>query len=409
MIDYIFGSIRVKEYCTRAGITPFGLGYHSDHRALFVTIDIEKILQSKTKAIDSITARKLQQTTPKERQIFLETVHYHFENQNVYERLKKLVNAPQEDWTSEHTQVYENCDQQMITGMLSAEIKTRKTNTTSWSPIFGKAVSTKAFWKIALSLKMTHTRPSDDYIQWAQQMGIMDFKGIDIVMIKKNLRLAQKRLREIESQADTLREQHLRQLLTESELQGEGKQVQKRISILIRAHEQRKHFRRLKQIFKPRESAGLSYILVPQNFSPNNFPYDPSTVSNWEPIHDHDELQSIIQMRNIHHFGQAHGTPFTTPPLAGIQWQANSIEVKELIDGTIPTTFLSGNPFIQKIIQYIADKERLPPIDMHITPEQVGRGFRRWHESTSTSPSGCHLGLCRISSFPCEDKFMEEL
>jgi exonuclease III len=83
-IDYIFGSIQVKENCTRAGILPYGVGYESDHRALFVNIDIEKILQSKLNSIDSVTARKLQQATPKERQIFLETAHYHFENQNVY-------------------------------------------------------------------------------------------------------------------------------------------------------------------------------------------------------------------------------------------------------------------------------------------------------------------------------------
>jgi hypothetical protein len=243
-----------------------------------------------------VTARKLQQATPKERQIFLETAHYHFENQNVYDRLNRLAATPHEEWTTEQTREYEKCDQEMINGMLSAEIKTRKTNTTSWSPIFGKAVSAKAFWKIAMALKMTHKRPSDKYMQWAQQMGIEDFKVIDIITIKKNLRLAQKDVREIKLQADTLIENHLRQMLTESELRGDEKQIQKRLSILIRAHEQKKHFQRLKRIFKPRESAGLSYILVPKSFSPTNFPYDPALVPDWEPIHDHDELQSIIQM-----------------------------------------------------------------------------------------------------------------
>jgi hypothetical protein len=151
-IDYIFGSSRVKENCTRAGILPFGVGYQSDHRALFVNIDIEKILQSKTNAIDSVTARKLQQATPKERKIFLETAYYHFNNHNVYDRLNRLVTTPHEEWTTEHTREYEKCDKEMINGMLSVEIKTRKTNTTSWSPTFGKAVSAKAFWKIAMAL-----------------------------------------------------------------------------------------------------------------------------------------------------------------------------------------------------------------------------------------------------------------
>jgi hypothetical protein len=56
----------------------------------------------------------------------------------------------------------------------------------------------KAFWKIALSLKMAHTRPSYDYISWAKGMGIQDFKSLNITKIKKQLsRTSQKELRDI--------------------------------------------------------------------------------------------------------------------------------------------------------------------------------------------------------------------
>jgi hypothetical protein len=45
-IDYIFGSAGVLWHCNRAGILPFGSGYQSDHRALFIRIRIEGILAS---------------------------------------------------------------------------------------------------------------------------------------------------------------------------------------------------------------------------------------------------------------------------------------------------------------------------------------------------------------------------
>jgi hypothetical protein len=86
-IDYIFETARVRDNCQTAGILPFGTGYQSDHRALFATINIEDILTTKVKAINSITARNLQQATPKEREKFIQETHFYLNNNNVYQRL----------------------------------------------------------------------------------------------------------------------------------------------------------------------------------------------------------------------------------------------------------------------------------------------------------------------------------
>jgi hypothetical protein len=297
----------------------------------------------------------------------------------------------------------------MIESMIIAETKTKKTKTTSWSPAFAQAVNKKSFWKIALSLKMTHKYPSDKFIEWAASLGITDFKQLDINTVKKQMRQAQKELREIEKKAATLREEHLRDLLTEAELNGEEKLVQRRLQIILRAHEQRKQFSRLKTIFKPRDSGGLSYILVPENFDVEKYPYDPDKVEAWEQIHDQTQVQQFIQKRNILHFGQAKGTPFTEPPINAINWQASSIPAKEILSGVIPTSFLSDNPYVTKIIKYMANRENLPEIDTYITTEQVRRGFRRWRENTTTSPSGCHLELRRIATYPAESNELEEI
>jgi hypothetical protein len=39
----------------------------------------------------------------------------------------------------------------------------------------------------------------------------------------------------------------------------------------------------------------------------------------------------------------------------------------------------------------------------------VSIGFKKWREDTSTSPSGCHLGLWRIPAFPTETKEQENM
>jgi hypothetical protein len=358
-------------------------------------------------AIDTITARKLNQATPKEREIFVKEANRYFENQNIYHRLNDLTRT--EQWNDDAKNEYELCDQLMIHGMLLAETRTRKIKTTPWSPTFGRAVNKKSFWKIALTLKTNHTRPNDEFMRWAGQLGIEDFKSLDISTIKANLRKAQKEQRDIERKAAELRDDHLRSMLTESELQGDTNRVQKRLKVLIRAHAQKQHFRHLKNIFKPQEAGGLAYILVPRNFTIDQYPYDPQHVEEWEPIHDPAKLQEYIQHRNIQHFGQADGTPFTTPPLdSKLQWHADTIEAQEIMEGTVPLAFVTENPYTKKVIEYIANRENLHAIDTYITADQISRGFRKWRESTSTSPSGCHLGLRRITTYPMEDEELEE-
>jgi hypothetical protein len=69
--------------------------------------------------------------------------------------------------------------------------------------------------------------------------------------------------------------------------------------VILRAHVQKQHFDGLKHIFKPTTSGGLSYILVPNNFTADKYPYNPAKTEEWEIIHEHDDLQQYIQIRNI--------------------------------------------------------------------------------------------------------------
>jgi hypothetical protein len=406
-IDFILGTPKVIANCTKAGIVPFGYGYHSDHRAIFAEININKILSTEVTATDAIQARKLHQATPKEREVFVNHVHRILESQNIYNRLKSLHNECA-SWTDKEMEQYEICDKIIIESMLKAEQETRRLAVTPWSPRFGEAVAKKSFWKIALSLKINCTRPNEEFIKWAESLGVEDVKGLDIATIKAQLRQAQRQLREVECEANELRMQHLKDMLTRAELEGDEQKVKKRIKILIRAQRQKQYFQRLKKIFKPQNSGGLSYILVPKNFKIEEYPYDTSMVNEWEPVHDHDEMQKLIQLRNIKHFGQAQNTPFTLPPLNQLKWQASTMEAKEIIEGSIPASFVVENPFTNRVINYIAQRQSLPEIDTFISPEQHCRGLRKWRESTSTSPSGCHLGLRRILTYPADDYDIEE-
>jgi hypothetical protein len=133
--------------------------------------------------------------------------------------------------------------------------------------------------------------------------------------------------------------------------------------------------------------------VVPKNSKPEDYPYEPERVEDWEMIHDQQRLKDFLIKRNIVHFRQAHGTPFTIAPLNKLDWNASSKEAELLLNGQIPDDFKNSNPFAVEILQHIANREQLTEIDTYLSPDDIARGFRRWKETTSTSPSGCHLGL----------------
>jgi hypothetical protein len=112
--------------------------------------------------------------------------------------------------------------------------------------------------------------------------------------------------------------------------------------------------------------------------------------------------------RNINHFGQAHGSPFTKPPLSAISWTADDSIAKALLLGQIPEEIKSNDIYVQDVLEEITASTHLPEIDTYILTEDVARGFKSWKEYTSTSPSGCHLGLRRLMAFPLQDKELDK-
>jgi hypothetical protein len=293
--------------------------------------------------------------------------------------------------------------------MLAAERKTCKEKHFAWSPAFSKAVESKSFWKILLSLKRNHLRPSERIKCWARSFEVEDIAALSTSEINSNLRKAQRKLQEIKSKAAELRENYLAELLAISQEDRDDKQHAKRLQILIRAHRRQFAYKKLQFILKQNIRGGLSSVLVPEGSEPNEYPYEVEKVKSWTPVYDHKRLQDFIQQRNINHFGQAHGTPFTIPPLNALDWGAQGHHADQILAGKIPEDLDSEDQYVKAILKYIATREQLPEIDTYQSPEEISRGYRRWKELTSTSPSGCHLGLRRIPAFPTESKETEAI
>jgi hypothetical protein len=408
-IDYIFGTERIRQHCVSSGILPFGYGYPSDHRAIFIRCNIEKVLCTEIHPLESQATRLIMDATPKEREKFITELDWHYTAQNLYERLQRLWNIPPSGWNKHHEDEYNKCDSQHIMGMLAAERKTCKQKTTAWSPAYSIAIENKAFWKIALSLRRTYLRPHEKFLAWARARNIEDYQAILTNTIIKELRTAQLQLREIKQKAASLREAHLRELLNITQESGNDRTHEHHLKILICAHKRQNAYHRIQQILKPQVKGGLSYVLVPENFQPENYPYDPANTQTWSMVHEPEKVQKYINLRNITHFAQAHGSPFTIAPLDKIKWAADDPVSEALLQGTVPESIRSEDEYVNNVLNAIAKMETLPEIDTYISSEDVASGFRKWRESTSTSPSGCHLGLRRIPTSSCGNEEMDKL
>jgi hypothetical protein len=170
-----------------------------------------------------------------------------------------------------------------------------------------------------------------------------------------------------------------------------GQTSQANVIRQIQQAEQRKYcWNTFKLLRKgPQSSGGLTHILVPNN---------PNDNTKHTRIQTKSELDAALLQRNIDHFRQAQGTPFTTSSiceyLGDDGCNQNTIEIfKGNVSPNLPK-------FVKLLLQQFKKTDH-KPIDIPFTFEDMCKGFLKWRERTTTSPSGKHLGIYKslIKSF----------
>jgi hypothetical protein len=119
---------------------------------------------------------------------------------------------------------------------------------------------------------------------------------------------------------------------------------------------------------------------------------DPKLATEWRTITDPFEIEYYLMLRNRMHFGQAQGTPFTVPPLADqLDWKASTPTAEAiLVDSFTPPTEVSVIcTHVLTACKAITTLDQQPAA---LTLEAFTGKVKKWRETTTTSPSGRHLG-----------------
>ena len=96
-------------------------------------------------------------------------------------------------------------------------------------------------------------------------------------------------------------------------------------------------------------------------------------------------------VRNRLHFGQAEGTPFTRSPLSDdFDWEASTVQAEALLCGNY--SHMSDTPNCDDLLRECVTCTTSEEIPAEISMDEFKGKIRCWKESTTTSPSGRHLG-----------------
>ena len=149
-------------------------------------------------------------------------------------------------------------------------------------------------------------------------------------------------------------------------------------------------FATLRERLKSSHSKGITNIMVP----------DPTEEDPdfHKTVYDPVEIESLLITRNINHFGQAQGSPFTIPPLSKkLGYEGTNEFAARIINGEQILGDIRGmDRGVQQFLGVLNDRTRTPSFPIDITFEEFMKGFRKWSEDTSTSPSGRHLGHYKV-------------
>ena len=383
-LDYIFCTPNLLSSIISSGVEPFNEHIHSDHRSLFVDWDEQRLFGSKSPLMAAKRYRRLQSANLTAKGNYILSFHKYCDKHNVFQRITDLEADLTPSWRRA-----EALDRDITRAMLHAEKTCRNLGTDPWSPTLQKARQKVEIFKLAISSIRNHR----DY---TPQINRLMVKYVDLLevpttlsLLKTAFRLAQLELRAALKDAASARTTFLQKQQAAARTANDPKAALKWKQVQ-KAEEIKAMYAKLRFIRKDsNQQSGLSRLEVPLN--PLE---DPKTCTVWRTVDSPKEITTFLLERNRKHFGQAAGTPFTLPPLSTIiDFSASTTSCEAILQGTYSNADI--DTLTQLFLHHMALKtpiDFLPPI---ITLEDMQSKFAIWNESTSTSPSGRHLGHYR--------------
>ncbi|KAI2491604.1 hypothetical protein MHU86_22948 [Fragilaria crotonensis] len=385
-LDYGLATRRVAHALIQCGYEAFNERFTTDHRAYFFDLDNDLLFGNTTQKLASPALRILKSNNVEQVTAYIKFKYDFLQNRNAFRRAEQLL------LPGERHIFAERLDSDVLKASLDAEQRIKPFREPAWSVALSKARRKKVILKKWLTMHNTglehsHIIRADAEIHGLETMELPTSKQQCNSMMRETQLEIEKIVAQSFQQRDQERDAKIQEL--EDSLAQADKNHARLLRRLKRNEKVKRVCEKIKAARNQGQPRGVTRLEIP---SPPTA--DPKTCTEWQTIDIPSEIVENLQQRNRHHFGQAHGSPFTIDPLASdLGFCGDTSLADELLAGQYridPQANASLHLLIQhlKMTHEIATMETYPTVSL----EEFQGKLKAWRESTTTSPSGMHLG-----------------
>jgi hypothetical protein len=296
------------------------------------------------------------------------------DNHKIFERIQNLHDNPT---------LAESIDTNLYWISIAAGKKCQKFREPGWSVKLHEAQTRVDILKQVLSICGTRYNQYSQIEELQLKQGTLFLIPTTFEECKLALHNAQVEVSQIARNSSQHREDENISKVAALELKGNTNRAKILRNIFLK-----KLFAKIQYLCTPERNTGISSIQVPAHPTKN-----PKDCKEWITIDAPKAVVEKLQDRNRSHFSQAQGTPFTVPPLSeDLNFDGTTSSAEMIIDGTYDS---SGLADITHLVISNLRKSKYAiraPLTMTISDAAYTSKIKNWKESTSTSPSGLHLG-----------------
>ncbi len=278
----------------------------------------------------------------------------------------------------------------------------------------------RRYWLLRLREKLRDENYSTTFRRWQQKVQICDptfrlpylDQSLSIDHIRSCLNRSNRRFRLLQKKSIPLRLRTYQELLEtylddeNPDTKAESTRKAKILQQTIAGESLRQTFDNLRRTIRPSENSSLSKVLVPTNTSldsdtESSYHITQNTPTEdilWETIVDREQIDHHLLKYNRDSFRAASSSPCGHGIIHdALTFSSLSPDSEALLEGIVPEEWCGHGNYLQEFLASFVIPTHVQTHDINtaISEEDVLRGFKSWKESTSTSPSGRHLGHCK--------------
>lgn len=418
-IDFIFGCNNARRYVIRSGSLAYTEGPQSDHRSLYVDLSSEFITTPPWQSISSPKSRDLYTGNPERVTIYINSMLGYYSQHRMIERIQRLYELKDSmDREAMRLELIKWDNDQGRAMELSERILRRPTQKCAWSPALRNSAILRRYWILRLREKLRQEDYTSTLHRW--QEGVQNYdsdfvlpflgQNLSIEQIRSHLNTANRSFRKLQKHSVPLRLRTYQDLLDTYNdddnpvTKGESKRKAKIVQKTLSGENIRHAFGNIRQVVRPTEQSGISRVLVPSNTSLDSDHLSSYRITQdtpnedilWTTVVTREQIDRHLLQYNRDSFRAAAASPCGHGIIHdALTFSSLSPDSEKLLEGIVPDEWCGRDNYLREFLAsfVIPDHVRNKgDITIDISEEDVIKGFQEWKETTSTSPSGRHLG-----------------